>query len=137
MKTLPMFVLTVLLSSAIILSGCSKKETGTSPSGSSGGIDLSTPISELKTAAAQMDLAELEKMAQKYKDAIVAKTADLDKIKEQLKAIPMAQQMGEEAKGLQSDIAELGTAIKNLNDRLQVYVDYIKEKGGDIANYKM
>ena len=133
MKTIPLSMLLVVLSAAVLIGGCSKKEGGSSAGG--GGIDLETPIAQLKEAAAQLDLAALEKTAQKYVDEIVAKQGELEKITKALAEIPLTEKLGEEAKGLQSDLSDLGGALGELNKRLKVYVDYIKEKGGDVAKF--
>ena len=134
MKTIPLSMLVVVLSAAVLVGGCSKKEGGSTTS-SGGGIDLETPIAQLKEAAAQLDLAALEKTAQKYVDEIVAKQGELEKITKALAEIPLTEKLGEEAKGLQSDLSDLGGALGELNKRLKVYVDYIKEKGGDISKF--
>ena len=136
MKTISIRTLIILMAMSVLLVGCGERESGTPGSGGgSGGIDLKTPISELKAAAAQMDLAALEKKAQQYMDQIKAKNGDLEKLMDKFSAIPIAEKMGEEAKGLQSDISDLTGAIGELTKRFQVYLDYIKEKGGDIAKY--
>ena len=135
MKTISMRFLVLLLAGAVILGGCSKKESGTP--GGSGGIDLTTPISQLKEAAANMDMAALEKQAKLYMDQIVAKQADLEKVMDKFSAIPIAQKMGDEAKALQTEITDLTSSVSKLRERFQVYVDYIKEKGGDISKFTL
>ena len=138
MKTISMRLLVILLASAVMLSGCGKKESATpGAGGGGGGIDLTKPISELKAAAAEMDLAALEKTAKQYMDQIAAKQGELEKLMDKFAAIPIAEKMGEEAKGIQTEITDLTSSIGKLRERFQVYVDYIKEKGGDISQYML
>ncbi|GAF80380.1 unnamed protein product, partial [marine sediment metagenome] len=58
----------LLLLCTLGLTGCGKK------------ADESKPISEVKAEAEKMDVEQLRSMAIKYKDAIVAKTTDMEKI---------------------------------------------------------
>ena len=133
------WILTGLAILVMAAGGCSKKESGTSTgsAGSTAGINLSASIESLKEAAAKMDLASLEKTAQKYVDEIAAKQSELKKLMDQFSAIPLAEKMGEKAKALQDDITKLTGTISQLTERLQVYLDSIKEKGGDISKYTL
>jgi uncharacterized protein YfcZ (UPF0381/DUF406 family) len=128
-----------------------KKETPTAPqpsgsaassapaSGTSGiaGIDLSSSIEQLKEAAAKMDLASLQGTAQKYVDEITSKQAQLEKLMEKFAAIPLAQKASSEAQAIQKDILNLTNAVSDLTTRLNVYVQAIAEKGGDISKFKI
>ncbi|HOQ05772.1 MAG TPA: hypothetical protein PKY88_11220 [Anaerohalosphaeraceae bacterium] len=137
---------------ALILAawGCSKKESPSAPkptgsaaqpasssAGTVAGIDLSSSIEQLKESAAKMDLASLEKTAQKYVDEITAKQAQLEKLMEKFAAIPLAQKAGSEAQAIQKDILDLTNAVSDLTSRLNVYVQYIAEKGGDVSKFKV
>ncbi|MCJ7692090.1 MAG: hypothetical protein MUO22_01575, partial [Sedimentisphaerales bacterium] len=68
--------------------GCGKK------------ADETKPLSEVKAEAEKMNVGQLKAMALEYKDAILAKQDDVAKITAQLKEIPIANMLGEEAKGL-------------------------------------
>jgi len=41
--------------------------------------------------------------------------------------------LGDEAKGLKSDIDNLSTSISSLKERFQVYYDKLKEMNGDTS----
>ncbi len=135
----------LILTAAVMLAvwGCSKKGSSSvsSPSASSqtetAGIDLTSSIEQLKQAAAKMDLASLEKTAQKYVDEITSKQAQLEKLMEKFAVIPLAQKAGNEAQAIQKDILNLTNAVSDLTARLNVYVQYIAEKGGDISKFKL
>jgi polyhydroxyalkanoate synthesis regulator phasin len=72
-----------------------------------------------------------------YKNAIVAKKAEIEKVTAKLKAIPIAQQMGTEAKALQTDITALNKAVADLTERFQVYYNKLKETGGDVSGLEI
>ncbi|MEJ5260325.1 MAG: hypothetical protein WHS88_09065 [Anaerohalosphaeraceae bacterium] len=135
----------LIFTAAVVLAvwGCSKKESSSAsaPSGAAttkaAGIDLTSSIEQLKEAAAKMDLASLEKTAQKYVDEITSKQAQLEKLMEKFAAIPLAQKAGSEAQAIQKDILNLTNAVSDLTARLNVYVQYIAEKGGDISKFKL
>ena len=54
-----------------------------------------------------------------------------------LKAIPLTEQMGAEAKGLQTDIATLNKSVAALTERFQVYYNKLKEMGGDVSGLEI
>ena len=97
-------------------------------------IDLDKAVSDLKAEAAKMDVASLTKMAMKYKDAITEKMAALQSLKDKLKAIPMTEKLGAEAKSLTSNIKKITDTIAPLKERFGVYVDALKAKGGDVKD---
>lgn len=142
----------LIVVAALVLAGwgCSKKESPSAPeptgsatqpsgpsAGTAAGIDLSSSIEQLKESAAKMDLASLEKTAQQYVDEITSKRDQLEKLMEKFAAIPLAQKAGTEAQAIQKDILDLTNAVSDLTSRLNVYVQYIAEKGGDISKFKV
>lgn len=108
-----------------VMFGCGKK------------ADENKPMSEVKAEAEKMDVEQLRAMALKYKDAIVAKQDEVKKITAQLKKIPIADMLGEEAKGLKSDIGDLTKSISALKERFQIYYNKVKEKGGNLSDLKI
>ncbi len=95
-------------------------------------IDLDKTVSDLKAEAAKMDIESLKTIAAKYKDAITEKQDSLKSLMDKLSAIPMTEKMGTEAKSLTTEIKTLTDSIAPLKERLSVYVDAIKAKGGDV-----
>jgi hypothetical protein len=95
------------------------------------------PIADVQAEASKMNVEQLKAKAIEYKDAIVAKKAEIETVAAKLKAIPITQQMGAEAKGLQTDIANLTKAMSSLNERFQVYYGKLKEMGGDVSGLEM
>ena len=96
-------------------------------------IDLDKAVSDLKAEAAKMDIEDLQKIAMKYKDAIVEKQAALQPLMDKLADIPMTEKLGAEAKGLTEDIKKLTDSLAPLKERFGVYVNAIKAKGGDVT----
>jgi len=111
----------VLVATLIVAVGCGKK------------ADENKPISEVKAEAEKMNTDELRASAMAYKKAIEAKKGDVEKLADQLKEIPIAEMLGEEAKGLKADMDELQKSVSALQERFQIYYDKLKEKGGDVS----
>ena len=97
-------------------------------------VNLEKSIADLKAEAAKMDVASLTEVAKKYKDAIMQKQGSLKTLTEQLAAIPLTEKMGTQAQNLTKEIKTLTDAIAPLKERLSVYVDAIKAKGGDTTS---
>ena len=107
------------------------------PGCSKDSADENKPVSDVKAEADKMDVAKLKSMAAQYKDAILAKQGEIDKIAAKIKEIPITEALGEEAKGLKSEIEDLNTSLKALKERLGVYVDKLKEKGEDASSMEI
>jgi ATP-dependent Clp protease ATP-binding subunit ClpA len=115
----------MLTMSVLFLFGCGKK------------ADENKPISEVKAEAEKMSAADLKAIAMKYKDAIEAKKADVEKITAKLKEIPVTQMLGEQAKQLKGDIDNLNKSVTALRERFQIYYDQLKTKGGDLSGLQI
>ena len=115
----------VLCGCILCFVGCSKK------------ADENKPMADVQAEAAKIDVAQLKAKAVEYKDAIVAKKAEIEKVAAKLKAIPVTEQMGTEAKALQTDIANLNKTVSALTERFQVYYNKLKEKGGDVSGLEI
>jgi uncharacterized coiled-coil DUF342 family protein len=115
--------LSVLISLTVF--GCSKE------------ADETKPVSEVKAEAAQMDTKELRSAAMRYKEAITAKTGELERITSKLKEIPVTEMLGEEAKGLKADIEDLNKSVSALKERFDVYLQELRKKGGDTSGLEI
>ncbi|MFC1739149.1 hypothetical protein ACFL1G_08885 [Planctomycetota bacterium] len=126
MKTIKktcLFCLLVLCCFALL--GCGKK------------ADENKPVSEVQAEAETMNAEQLRKIAMQYKDAVLAKSADIEKITATLKEIPVTELLGNEAKGLKTEIDNLNKSISDLTERFQIYYDKLKEKGGDLTGLEL
>ena len=121
MKTVRNVVFCLLIGSLLVLGGCGKK------------ADETKPLSDVKAEANSMSVEKLRSMAVTYKDAITSKKGEIEKVADKLKDIPVAKMLGDEAKGLKTDIDSLTKSVSALKDRFQVYYDKLKEKGSDLS----
>jgi hypothetical protein len=96
-------------------------------------VSDTVPIADVQAEAGKMGLEQLKGKAMEYKDLIASKKALLEPLVAKLKAIPLTEQMGTEAKGLQTDIATLNKSVSALTERFQVYYNKYKEMGGDVS----
>ena len=121
---LSLYILIVLFVLAFI--GCGKK-------GSS--VDATKPISEIKAEAEKMDINQLRATAEKYRNAYLKKTSELNKLMEKKSAETLS--INKEANELMKEIGDLGDAINAMRERFQIYYDKLKEKGGDVSGLEL
>ncbi len=110
---------------SLVLLGCSQK------------ADENKAISEVKTEAEKMDTNQLRSMAVSYKEAIVVKKGDLEKLAAKIKEIPVAEMMGTEAKKIRAEIDNISKSVSALKERFEVYYNKLKEKGGDTSGLEI
>lgn len=110
----------------LVLHGCGGKKA-----------DENKPLSEAKAEAEKMDVGQLRNMAMTYKNAIMAKKADLDKVAAKLKEIPVAKMVGDEAKQLKTEVENLANSLSALRERFEVYYQKLKEKSGDLSGLEI
>ena len=126
MKTKVNIVLCCLLAAcSLAVLGCSEK------------ADESKPISEVKAEAEKMSAEDLQAAAKKYMDAATAKKGEVEKLAAKLKAIPVAEMMGDEAKKIKAEVDAVTKSASALKERFQVYYDKLKEKGIDVSALKI
>ena len=92
-----------------VLSGCGKK------------ADENKPIADVKAEAEQMNTKELRATALAYKEAIMAKRKDIEKLAAKLKEIPVAEMLDEKAKKLKADTKSLNKSVSALTERFRIY----------------
>ncbi len=119
------FYLLLLLCSLIVL-GCSQKAG-----------DENKSIDEIKAEAEKMDTAQLRAMAMKYKEAIVAKNEEIDKLLAGLKDIAAADALDGKTKEIKTEMESINKSLSTLEERFEVYYNKLKEKGGDISGLEI
>lgn len=107
--------------SGLVVLGCGKK------------ADENKPIVEIKAEAKVMDADELREMALAYKDAILAKTKDVERIKDKIKEIPITDIINGEMAELKDDIEELLQSVGKLKERFEIYYQNLIDKKGDLS----
>lgn len=120
MKKQILYILAVALA-LVIVGGCGKK------------ADENKPMPEVRSEAEQMGTSQLRATAMKYKEAIAAKRAEVEKLVEQLSEIPIAEKLGEEAANIKKEMDSLKESIDAFKERFQVYYDKLKEKNSDLT----
>ena len=96
--------------------------------------DENKPMSDVKSEAESMSVAKLKATALAYKKAIEAKKPELEQITAKLKAIPLTEALGSEAKSLKTDIEDLNESVGALKERFGVYYDKLKELKEDVSD---
>ena len=91
----------IVVFSLFILFGCGKK------------ADESKPLSEVQAEAAEMNVDDLREMALVYKETIQNKLEEVNKIKNEIKEIPLKDMLGDQTKELKQ---ELEPVIRSIND---------------------
>lgn len=97
------------------------------------GVDMSATIDNLKSQVAGMDVASLQSVAEKYKTEILAKQDLLKAGMEKMGVMSFADKLSTEGKALTGEINQLTDDLSNLKARFDVYLNAIKDKGGDIS----
>lgn len=108
-----------------VLSGCGRK------------ADENKPIADVKAEAEQMNTKELRATALAYKEAIMAKRKDVEKLAAKLKEIPVTEMLGEKAKKLKADTKSLNKSVSALTERFRIYYNKLKEQGGDVSGLEI
>ena len=125
MKTVRNVTFCLLVVCFLALVGCGKK------------ADESKPLNEVKAEAEKMSVEKLRSMALTYKDAIMAKKGEVEKVAGKLKDIPVAKMLGDEAKELKTEIESLNKSVSALKERFQVYYGKLEEKGGNLSGLEL
>ncbi len=125
MKTGRIFVYGLLVLVCVTLAGCGSK------------ADENKPVGQIKADVEKMNVKQWRSMAVNYKDAIIAKKGEVGKVADKLKDIPITKLLSDEAKGLKAEIEGLNKSVSALNERFKIYVDKLKEKGGDLSGLKI
>lgn len=114
----------LMLPIALILGGCG------------GGADVEISVADAEQESTSMSVDDLKAKASEYKAAIATKLEQIEPLTAKLKEIPLTQQMGDEAKALQADIAAINEDVAALKERLNVYLEALKEHGISVSDIK-
>ena len=125
MKTVRNVTFCLLVVCFLALVGCGKK------------ADEGKPLNEVKAEAEKMSVEKLRSMALTYKDAIMAKKGEVEKVAGKLKDIPVAKMLGDEAKELKTEIEALNKSVSALKERFQIYYGQLKEKDGNLSGLEL
>jgi TolA-binding protein len=113
----------VLLCAAALPVGCSQK------------ADPRRPLEKVRQEAASMNAAQLELRARAYVDEIEKQRAEIQKIQEKIRKMPLDKVFDNNF--LQNDIKKIGRKAEALFERYLIYVNALKEKGGDLDKVRL
>jgi len=125
MKTKSLPLLCLFLGLALVAAGCGKK------------TDENKSISQVQAEAGKMSVDQLRTAALECKNALMAKEGELSKLEEKVKMLTSDKIISSEGQKLTTDIKSAGRSIVDLTERLKIYVDKIKEKGGDVSGLNL
>ena len=125
MKTRSFLLLCLLAALALVVIGCGKK------------ADENKSISQVQAEASKMSVDQLRAAALECKNALMAKKGELSKLEEKVKMLTSDKIISGEGQKLTTDIQSAGKSIVDLTGRLKIYVDKIKEKGGDVSGLNL
>ncbi len=82
-----------------------------------------------------MSAAQLELRARAYVDEIEKQRAEIQKIQEKIRKMPLDKVFDNNF--LQNDIKKIGRKAEALFERYLIYVNALKEKGGDLDKVRL
>jgi hypothetical protein len=113
----------LLVLALIPFTGCAKK------------ADPKRPIEKIQKEVVTMPLAELESCASAYASAIRSKKAEIGKIQQEIRRMPMNKVF--DNKSMTRRIAKIGQEGEALFERYRIYAQAFQEKGGDFAKIQI
>lgn len=116
-----MTICALLALCSLVLLGCGSK------------ADENKPISDVKAEAEKMSTKQLRATALSYKEAMIAKKADIEKLAANLKDVPVTEMLGAEAKKIKTEMDNISKSVSALQERFDIYYNKLKEKGGDTS----
>ena len=96
-------------------------------------VDENKTPQQAKAEALTLDSAALQKKVDACKKFLEEQNAKSKEVIEKMKAIPLSQQMGEDAQKLRAEAKKIGDSVKNVGDQLQVYLEELKAKAANAA----
>ena len=86
------------------------------------------PLEEVKAEAAKMGAESLQGMIDAYKKEIGKRKAELKSVQDELGKVKPLDLLKEEGKKLTAKASNIGQAVKNLTERMTVYVQELAKK---------
>ena len=117
-----LWIIAVVLA-GISFSGCAKK------------ADPKRPIEKIQKEVVTMSVAYLESKASAYAAAVRLQKAEIMKIQQQIKKMPVEKVFSD--KTLTRKIAGIGREAEALFERYRIYVGALQEKGGDVSKVQI
>lgn len=97
--------------------------------------DLNKSVGEIKQKVAAFDKTQLLAYVDQYKNVILEKKAELEKLTEQVKGLAVTEMISEKGKTLKAELTKYTGQLTALKDRYAVYLDKLKTMGVDLSAY--
>ncbi|NOU36424.1 MAG: hypothetical protein HOO88_06605 [Kiritimatiellaceae bacterium] len=97
--------------------------------------ELNQPIADIKAKAAALGQPELLAYANTYKTVLLEKKDQLAGLTSQLKALPMADMLGEKGIALKNQLSQYTAQLAGLKERYSVYLDMLKKLGVNLSAF--
>ena len=91
-------------------------------------------VSEIAAKVKDMNVTDLQEMAESYKTAIESKIPTMEDLKVQLKQIPIDQIAGEKAQALKTQIEGLTQNIQESTEILNICIESLKTLGVNVSS---
>ena len=127
----------VLFFAIFVMSGCKGESTDKGAEPAITTTPQSAVVPPPAIAPPQMDLAELERQAREVRDQLLQKREEIEKLITEKAAIPIAEQMSEEAKDLAEQIMEYREDLAQLSQDLDQSIKELREAGKDTSSLEM
>jgi outer membrane murein-binding lipoprotein Lpp len=108
--------LAILACGTMMLAGCGNK------------ADENKTPAQIQAEVQKMDASEIQAVIADYQKAIEKKAAELKKGADKLAAIPLTEQLGDEAKKVRANMDNLKDSLAKLQANLKAYTDGLTKK---------
>lgn len=95
-------------------------------------VNETKPIPQVHEESKQMEVSDLEKVAKAYMKAIEAKKPELKKLEQKIKGLSLDKMLSDGTKELAEELKKLANSIQALEQRLNIYIEKLKEKNVDV-----
>jgi hypothetical protein len=96
-------------------------------------VDETKARADIEKELAEMQVDEVRRIAEAYRDAILKKRAEADTARKAIEAMPAEEKTGTEGRRATKKIAAAEKSDKALRERLDIYSVRLREKGVDTS----
>jgi hypothetical protein len=115
----------IVAAAGFLVTGCAKQ------------ADPNKPMDQIQKEVETMSVGDLQAYAKAYVIAVDKKKAELVRVGEKLKAVPLKDLFSEGANELRKQSGAISKEISDLTQRYGIYAKKYAEKGGDLAKIKL
>ena len=112
-----LLLLSVVAVLVLGFTGCGKK-----------GVDTSKSTAEVKAEAPTLSVDQLKAKVETYTKAIAGKETEVNTVMAKMKELDITKMASEEGKKLKTEVDQITTSLKTLQEHLKIYKDALDEK---------